>query len=295
MIGQHKNNPKTIIRTSVPFRQHDCFRIISTDTYHLNEPIHYHENFELVFLSNARGVTRRVGDHVSELRTDHELVLIGPNLPHGWDRVRGGEKIIKEFAIQWPNDLFDDKLLRRHQFSDLRHLLDRSNRGLAFSQPTIQAVRLRIESIQWSDNFDTFLELIGLLHQLALDRENTTLSRRLYQEHIAIKANCLRTEKALAYMKQHYGQNISLANLADLVNMTEGAFSRFIKKKTGQSFIETLTNIRINRAVRLLVETSLSVNEIAFQCGFQNLSNFNRLFKKAEGLTPTQFRAKFMP
>ncbi len=94
-------------------------------------------------------------------------------------------------------------------------------------------------------------------------------------------------------MLENYNKEIRLADVADLVGMTEVAFSRFIKKRTGRNFIDSLNDIRLGHATRLLVDTTHSIMEICMVCGFNNLSNFNRIFKKKRGCTPREFRENY--
>jgi transcriptional regulator GlxA family with amidase domain len=94
-------------------------------------------------------------------------------------------------------------------------------------------------------------------------------------------------------LNQHFEKAISLANVANLANMTEVSFSRFFKRHTGNSFIDHLIEIRLGHASRLLIDTHLPINQIAFNCGFNNMSNFNRIFKKKKGCTPKEFREDY--
>jgi transcriptional regulator GlxA family with amidase domain len=107
------------------------------------------------------------------------------------------------------------------------------------------------------------------------------------------KFNSRRIEKAFHFMNSNYDRSISLHEVARLVNMTEVSFSRFIKKRTGNTFINSLNEIRLGHASRMLIDTTHSVAEISFKCGFNNISNFNRIFKKKKSCTPKEFRENF--
>jgi transcriptional regulator GlxA family with amidase domain len=94
-------------------------------------------------------------------------------------------------------------------------------------------------------------------------------------------------------MQENYMQDIKLSDVANLVGMTEVAFSRFLKQKTGRNFIDSLNDIRLGHAARMLADTTHSVAEVSIICGFNNLSNFNRIFKKKKGCTPSEFRGNY--
>lgn len=94
-------------------------------------------------------------------------------------------------------------------------------------------------------------------------------------------------------MNQNFQKPITLAEVAKLNSMTEASFSRFFKTRTGISFMDNLLEIRLGNASRMLIDTTQSVSEIAYECGFNNISNFNRLFKKKKGCTPKEFRENY--
>ena len=102
-----------------------------------------------------------------------------------------------------------------------------------------------------------------------------------------------RIDKAFDYMNTNYDKPIVLKDVAKLVNMTEVSFSRFIKKRTGVTFIDSLNEIRLGHATRMLIETTHTIAEISYNCGFNNISNFNRIFKKKKGCTPREFRENY--
>jgi AraC-like DNA-binding protein len=253
--------------------------------------LHYHEEFELNFIENARGARRVVGDHMDEI-TDLELVLVGPNLQHAWFTHHCTSQEIKEITLQFHKDLFDEKLLRRNQMASIRNLFARSARGVLFSPETIRAVAGRIMNLTQHSGFDSVLELMSLLHDLSLSRNSTLLSDSTFN-HTEVTFNSRRVEKAYEYMNQHFDRAISLNEVAKLAGMTEVSFSRFFKSRTGINFIESLNEIRLGHASRMLIDTTHSIAEIAYKCGFNNISNFNRIFKKKKGCTPKEFRDNY--
>jgi len=105
--------------------------------------------------------------------------------------------------------------------------------------------------------------------------------------------NSRRIERAFEYMNENFHKNITLTEVSKLVNMTDVSFSRFFKAKTGITFIDSLLELRLGHASRLLIDTTESVSEIAYDCGFNNISNFNRLFKKKKNCTPKEFRESY--
>lgn len=283
---------KNITREITPLTQNDCFTVFTRIKKEFNFPLHYHEEFELNFISNAKGAKRIVGDHVDQIE-DLELVLVGPNQSHGWftHQCKSGE--IKEVTIQWHKDLLDEKFLRRNQLSFIRKMLDLSTKGILFSKETIKNIYPRIVSLEKESGFDSVMALINILHDLSTSRNMRTLSETVFNSDSSLNFNSRRIEKAYEYMNKNFDKPIALNDIAKLVNMTEVSFSRFIKKRTGITFIDSLNEIRLGHASRILIDTTNSISEVSYSCGFNNISNFNRLFKKKKGCTPKEFRENF--
>jgi AraC-like DNA-binding protein len=254
-------------------------------------PLHFHEEIELNFIQNAEGAKRVIGDHVEEIG-DVELVLVGSNLQHGWFTHKCKGTTIKEITIQFHRDLFDEKFLQRNQMIFIRKLFQRSSRGVLFSRDTALSIMPRINDLTQKHGFDSVLELMSILHDLSISRNFRTLSDASFNKEIP-SYNSRRIEKIMEYANSNFGQNISLSDAAKIAGMTEVSLSRFFKLRTGKTFIDTLNDIRLGHASRMLIETTHSINEIAYKCGFNNMSNFNRIFKKKKDSTPKEFRNSY--
>ena len=283
---------KNIVREITPLTQNDCFTIFSREKKEFNFPLHYHEEFELNLIINAKGAKRIVGDHIDVI-DEIELVLIGPNLSHAWFTNLCKSEEIKEVTIQFHKDLFDEKLLRRNQLSFIRQMFEQAAKGILFPKETAQLILPRLVSLHQKTGFDSVMTLINILHDLSTSRNIRTLSEATFNSEFHFNFNSRRIEKAFEYMNKNYDKQVALSDIAKLVNMTEVSFSRFIKKRTGITFIDSLNEIRLGHASRILIDTTNSIAEVSYSCGFNNISNFNRLFKKKKGCTPKEFRESF--
>jgi AraC-like DNA-binding protein len=284
-------NPK-LLREITPLTQSDCFTMFYRVKSEFNFPLHYHEEFELNFIDNAKGIKRVVGDHIEEIG-DLELVLIGPNLQHGWFNHKCKSKEFTEITIQFHRDLFDEKFLQRNQMNLIRTMFEKSLRGILFSRETIKALKPRLINLTKKHGFESVLELISILHDLSTSRNMKALSDISFKNAETINYNSRRVEKIMHHLNSNFDKNITLAEAAQLVSMSEVAFSRFFKVRTGKTFIDTLNEIRLGNASRMLIDTTQGINEIAFKCGFNNISNFNRIFKKKKDCTPKEFRQEY--
>ncbi len=280
-----------IIREITPLTQNDCFTIFSRVKKEFSFPLHYHEELELNLIINAKGARRIVGDHIDTI-DDLELVLVGPNLYHAWFTHQCKSEEIREVTIQWHKDLFEEKLLRRNQLSFIRDMIDRSQKGILFSRDAAASLTPRILALNQRKGFDGVLELLAILNDLSISPHMRTLSDASFtNQHFTY--NSRRIEKAFEFMNNNYDKPITLGEVARLVSMTEVSFSRFIKKRTGNTFIDSLNEIRLGHASRMLIDTTHSISEISYHCGFNNISNFNRIFKKKKTCTPKEFRENF--
>lgn len=254
--------------------------------------MHFHEEYELNMIMGGQGAKRIIGDHIEEIG-EMELVLVGPNLSHVWVNHQCKSEHIKEVTIQWHQDLFDDRLLRRHQLTFIRRMFERSVRGILFPKETVEKLSPRILAINQLQGFDSVLELMSILHELSTSKSMRVLSDATFNNDQIVNYNSRRIDKAYEYMNANFHKGVSLKDMARLVSMSEVSFSRFIKKRTGTSFIDSLNEIRLGHATRMLIETTHSVAEISQNCGFNNISNFNRIFKKKKHCTPKEFRDDF--
>ena len=281
-----------IIKEITPLTHKDCFSIFSREKKSFDFPVHFHEEFELNLIINGTGAKRIVGDHEEEI-SDIELVLVGPNLSHGWQTHHCKSDSVTEVTIQWHKNLFEDRFLKKNQMNLLREMLERSARGILFSEDTAVALSAQLMALNDLKGFTGVMELINILHELSIAENSRTLSKVALDNNQILNPNSRRIDKAFEYMNANYQKQITLKELAQLISMTDVSFSRFISKRTGNTFVDTLNEIRLAHATRMLIETNMPIADISANCGFNNISNFNRIFKKKKFCTPKEFRENF--
>ena len=271
----------------------DCFYIVERHKTEFTYPLHQHKEFELNFIERGKGVRRIVGDSVEEIG-DYELVLIGgEDLEHVWEQGRCKSKDIREITIQFSGDIFGDGLLSKNQFASIRRMLKRADHGLAFSLPSIMKVYSTLDTIaNESERFVQFLKFMYILYELSVSDEARILASSSFA-HTERSTESRRVQKVKQYINDHYNEPLKLADLADLVGMSPVAFSRFFRQRTGRTLSDYIVDIRLGFAARMLVDSSRNISEICYECGFNNLSNFNRTFKAKRNYTPRDFRAMF--
>ena len=256
-------------------------------------PIHNHEVFELNFVEHAAGVRRIVGDS-SEIIGEYDLVLItSPDLEHVWEQNNCQSDNIHEITIQFDFGMSEDSLFGRNPFISVRKMMNEARKGIAFPMSAIMKIYKELVSLSnIKDGFYAVMQFMSILYELSRCEGMRTLATSSYAK-IAVEDDSRRILKVKSYIAQNYMDELRLKQLADIAGMSPSAFSRFFKLHTGRNLSEYIIDIRLGYAARLLVDTSRSISEISFDCGFNNLSNFNRIFKRKKGCSPSEFRENY--
>jgi len=286
------NTPETIHREITPLNEDDCFLVFDRQRNLFSFPIHFHPEYEINFILNAKGGRRIVGDHIEEI-SDCELVMVGPNLYHGWENFRNdGKTLHHEITIQFPRDIFEGPWINKNLLKSIKDLLNNSNRGVLFSQEASNSVEGKLLNLSQKKGFDSFLDFQSLLYDLSVSKGQRLLTNISFQQNNDF-FNSEKIEKIYNHIRNNFNQKIMLNDAAEMLNMSTVSFGRLIKQRTGKTFVEFVNEIRLGYATRLLIESNKSVSEICYECGFNNISNFNRTFKKKQGVTPSEFRVNF--
>lgn len=282
-----------VLRETPPITEKDCFYIVERHKSEFLYPIHSHQEFELNFVEHGRGVHRVVGDSIEEIG-HYDLVLVtGDGLEHAWQQGNCTEPDVREITIQFSSTLLDERLLGRTQFASIRKMFEKARLGVAFSMTGIMRVYNFLDSLAtMNEKFEQFLTMLKILYELSQDQEARTLASSSFAD-VRADRESRRVAKVKEHISNHYAEDLRLEDLAALVGMAPSAFSRFFKQHTTRTLSDYIIDVRLGNAARLLVDTTTSISEICYSCGFNNLSNFNRIFKARRGYTPRDFRALF--
>lgn len=284
------SDSKIFYREIAPLAVGDSFLVFDRVKDNFDFPVHYHPEFEINFIVNGKGVRRVVGDNIEEIDTI-ELVLIGPNLYHGWELNKCTSKKIHEITIQFHNDLFHESLLSRRIMAPIKEMFHRSIHGVLFSKKTAEELMPRLVKLSKLDGIDYFLEITSILYDLANSRNQRLLST--YTVDYDTFDDYDKMKQVYEYVQKNFAKKITLEDVSSVASMSSISFNRFIKKRTGKTFVNYINDIRIGYAARWLVEKDMSVSEVAFKSGFNNIANFNRSFKAIKNCTPSQYREDF--
>ncbi len=281
---------ESIQREITPLSQGDCLLVFDRMKNKFDFPVHFHPEYELNFILNASGAERIVGDHKSFIH-ELELILVGPNIYHGWNNGNCISDEIHEITVQFQRDLIDDSLLSRNMMKPIRYMLGNSSQGIAFSTEIILQITPRLMALSKKDGLEAFIELVSILHLLSVSENRKLLCSAAMVSSDFENSDQIRL--VCEYIEGNFQEKIRVSEVANMLNMTEPSFNRLLKKRTGRSFVDFLNDYRIGIATRWLSETNQTIAEIAFRCGFYNISNFNRIFRKTKKCTPGFYRENY--
>ncbi|EFI72242.1 MULTISPECIES: AraC family transcriptional regulator [Segatella] len=282
-----------VIHEVTPLVGSDILYIADRHKMEFTYPIHNHEVFELNFVANASGMRRIVGDS-QEVIGDYDLVLItSPKLEHVWELYHCKSEDIREITIQFDLDFETDSLLNRNPYKSIRLMMEKAKRGLCFPLSAIVGVYSLLDKISSiKDGFYSVNQFLTILYELSKCDTARMLSSSS-DAKVAMETDSCIIMTIKDYIANHYTEDLRLALLADMAGMAPSAFSRFFKAHTGTTLSDYIIDMRLSKSSRLLLDTNKSVNEICTECGFNNLSNFNRIFKKKKNCSPSEFRENY--
>lgn len=284
---------RRIIHEITPLMGNDVLYIADRHKKEFTYPIHNHSVYELNFVENAKGVRRIVGDS-QEVIGDYDLCLItSPVLEHVWEQNECHSDDIREITVQFDFSMSDETLFGRNPYASITRMMQEAKKGLSFPLQAIMKVYGMLDTLSSvKDGFYAVQQFLTILYELSRCENARTLASSSYAK-VTVEDDSRRILKVKNFISKNYMDELRLPELASLAGMSSSAFSRFFKLHTGRNISEYIIDLRLGYAARMLVDTAKSISEIGFDCGFNNLSNFNRIFKKKKGCSPSEFRESY--
>ncbi|PMD91418.1 AraC family transcriptional regulator [Siphonobacter sp. BAB-5405] len=271
----------------VPSVDQRSFRIQKENGPSFYGQLHFHPEIQLTLIEKGEG-TLVVGNRIDRFQP-YDLLLLGSNLPHVLRSTPGaGNEQAVSTSVLFMSEPFEQQLLAFPEMVHLKQLLSEARHGVRLQVSADDSLVQEFEQLPEQRPFQQFLFLVRVLDQLAGNQQREILSRMAY-ERPSRPDDHQRLERIFSYILQHYAAPIGLEEVAGVANLTPGAFCRFFRQHTRKTFSHLLNEVRIEHACRLLRESRESISEIAFQCGYTNLSNFNRRFKEITGMPPRDY------
>lgn len=247
---------------------------------------HFHPELELVYVNKGQG-KRHIGNHLSYFNNS-QLLLIGPNLPHNGftDRLTTNGF---ETLIQFKEDFLGTQFFETPEMKKIKELIERSKNGILFGVETKLKIGDVIEKLVVEKEFKKILVFLNILDVLANSEDYTILNVGEYAFEAELQDSS-KLDTIYKYINKNFKDHISLDEISSVAAMTVPAFCRYFKKVTGKTFTRLVNEYRVVHATKLLSESTMSITEIAFECGFNNFSHFNKLFKVTTGKNASAYR-----
>lgn len=256
------------------------------------KPVHYHSDLELHLTLKGEGI-RFIGDKVSNFEPG-QILLLGENLPHAWHAREKESDGVEAIIFQFKKNCFGNDFFSLPEFVHILKLFEQAKRGLLLHGRCRDEVEsLMLKGAQAND-FQRFILLLEILNCIAGYRQFTTVSSTEI-DHDGDPLDACRLEKVYAYTLANFRREISLNEIAAVSNLSVTSFCRYFKNTTKNTYFDFLNQVRINFACQMILEDKYSIAPICFECGFNNVANFYRHFKKLTGMTPVEYKKKYDP
>jgi AraC-like DNA-binding protein len=281
----------------LPLAGNTSFLYSQWDCNYFNKPWHFHEEYELVWIRKSEG-TKFIGDHISYFR-EGDLFLIGSNIPHLFRNNEDYYDVAKglqasSIFIHFTEGSFGPGFFDLPELKSVKLLLEQSAYGLQINGHTRDMITASLEAMQEQSSPRRLISLVDILVLLSESKDmQALLAHPFTQKHPATDRDTSRIQKVLEYVMQNFQHDLYMPEMAALLNMSEASFSRYFRQNTQKTFSCYVTEVRISNACRLLLQGEENISQIAYLCGFENISNFYRHFKKITGRVPKEYRHSF--
>ncbi len=256
-------------------------------------PLHFHPELEITLILESSG-KRFIGDSIEHFESG-DLVLVGENLPHFWcnDENFSNDSYSHAIVVHFERFFLGENFFKSIGAEHINNLLSNSNRGICIKNPTKEVVKEKLMKMLCLNTFEKTLLLLVILDIIAKSTDFYYLSSTDFKPY-SNKADCTRMNKIYNYVYNNISKPFNITEIAGLLYMSVSAFCHYFKKRTQKTFTQFVNEIRIGKAKQLLIETDKSIAEIAYECGYNSLSNFSKQFCSLAKSSPKNFRKTYL-
>lgn len=279
-------------QTKITSYTNSTVSVLNREESFFQSPFHSHPELELVYVKESFG-KRIIGNSVMPFEPG-DMVFLGSDLPHVWlnDEIYyQGISTLKANAIvvYFSKDIFGPAFYELKETQKINELFFQAGKGISIVGKTNKQIAKKLEKLLLKKDFEVIIGLFEILSLLSESQDRVYINNEVSSSaHKDFKKD--RLSEVFQYVNENYKKDIVLVEIAAIANMTPTSFCRMFKLKTKKNFVEYLNEIRVSKACKFLLETDLSMSEIAYECGYKTASNFNKLFKKFMGMTPSEFK-----
>lgn len=279
----------------LPLDPEESFVVKAFDYSYYPTPWHFHPEYEIVLVTESTG-KRFIGDSITDFKAG-DLAFIGPNLPHlyrndvDYYSKETSSLRAKSIVVHFLEQSFGRDFLSIPEMKALNYLFSKSLRGLEITGRTHETVSKKLYELCELSGLHRWLKLLEILQLLSESNELTTISKTQVVGKNEMESE--RMNKVFEFVMKNFQREITITEIANEVNLAENSFSRYFSQRTRKPFITFVNEVRLSHATKLLQENKLSISEICFASGYNNLSNFNRQFKSVYKVNPLSYAQQF--
>jgi len=265
-------------------------------THYMDYPWHYHPEYEIIFVEKSYGI-RFMGNHIGNF-TDGDLMFIGPNLPHVWrndkDFYQRNENLkVDVYVIHFRDDSLSSDFFNLVEFTHIKKLFLRAQQGVLINGKDHKEISGLIKQIYHASGIERLTLFLKTLDKIANTKDYELLSSPGYANSVNMN-DTDRINKVMNFLMKNYNRDIKIEEVAELVNLSKASFCRYFKSRTNKTCFQLLNEIRILNACKLLIKSDMTITEISYESGYNNLSHFNRQFRLITGLTAKAYARKYL-
>lgn len=281
----------------IPFNHLSSITVKREITPYMDYPWHYHPEFEIIFVEKSYGI-RFMGSHIGNF-SDGDLMFISSGLPHVWkndrDFYQGNKDLFVDvYVIHFRKDAFNEGFFDLPEFTQIRKLFLLGQQGVLVREgEDHKRISSLIKQVVSSSGIDRLILFLKTLDAFANTKEYDLLSMIGYENSVDL-ADAERINTVMNFVMTNYSEEVKISKVAKLISLTEASFCRYFKSKTHKTFSQFLNEVRILNACKLLVDSNLTITQICYNTGYNNISHFNRQFKLITGLTAKEYAKKYL-
>lgn len=253
---------------------------------------HYHPEIEIVYIFEGTG-TLLVGNGVRSFR-ENDLIMIGPNVPHFFRSdphyfEPNSTLMSRSVVIHFNPNFWGDSFMKIPESVLLNELFQKAKKGLLVGGAVREKVGVLMEEMLNTTGIDKVIQLLSILSYISSSEDVTDLSKTEFNVSLD-EYNTRRIDMIYSFSLNNFAREITLEEVAEVANISVNSFCRYFKTHTRKTYFQFLQELRIGHACKLLAGEKLSISQVAFESGFNNLSHFNRSFKSLMQMKPQAYQ-----
>ena len=253
---------------------------------------HQHAEIELFLVRGGQG-GMMIGDKEIPIEGHCQMLVLGSNLPHTMSYGnRPGEKDVEAGVVHLAPVVFG-AFYDLPEMAVIRSLLKSAERGIYIKGDTLRVMEEQMFALVNDDPASSMLRLLNILHTISTTQDYDFVASQGYTSAHSRETDSSRMNKIYTFVLENYHRDISVQEVADIIHFAKGSFCRYFKQRTGKTFMDFLIEVRIGNACKLLMENEMNINEIAYACGYNNISNFFHQFKALKGCSPSRYQKNY--